>query len=69
MNITRVQHYPDYSEISVNVPDNTPVLYQGVPFKKGSVEHFMQLEGSKKHVSSTGTIGTDKQKPSKECSV
>ena len=39
--ITRVQHYPDYSEISANAPDNTPVLYQGVPFDKGSVDLFM----------------------------
>ena len=39
--ITRVQHYPDYSKISVNAPDNTPVLYQGVPFDKGSVDLFM----------------------------
>ena len=69
MDITRVQHYPDYSEISANAQDNTPVLYQGVPFDKGSVDLFMQLEGSKKHVPSTGTTGTDKQKPSKECSV
>ena len=38
--ITRVQHSPDYSEISANAPDNTPVLYQGVPFDKGSVDLF-----------------------------
>ena len=67
--ITRVQHYPDYSKISANAPDNTPVLYQGVPFDKGSVDLFMQLEGGEKHVPSTGITGTDKQKPSKECSV
>ena len=47
MDITRVQHYPDYSKISANAPDNTPVLYQDVPFDKGSVDLFMQLEGSK----------------------
>ena len=69
MDITRVQHYPDYSEIRVNAPDNIPVLYQGVPFDKGPVDLFMRLEGSKKHVPSTGTTGTDKQKPSKGCSV
>ena len=55
--ITRVQHYPDYSKIIVNALDNTPVLYQGAPFEKGSVDLFMQLEGSKKHVPSTGTTG------------
>ena len=39
--ITRVRDYPDYSEISANALDSTPVLYQGVPFDKGSVDFFM----------------------------